>query len=208
MVKKVIGDTSYRETKFGILPRKKVIHLEAKGTEKGLLYLKTIAEKNIKLTVGLLNNIHQRCFSDILGKNAGRFRTIQVQYSGREAPHYSKVYEMMKNLCEDTEYAYRNLPKNETEDYVNAVVVLLSEFQHRFLFIHPYIDYNGRLARMFTNFLVMRLNLPIIEIKVDTVADRKKYITALQKADDGDYRNLHDLISQALNESLLIIKSI
>lgn len=31
-----LGTTSYKQTKFGILPRDKVIELEAQGTKKGL----------------------------------------------------------------------------------------------------------------------------------------------------------------------------
>jgi len=44
----------------------------------------------------------------------------------------------------------------------------------------------------------MRLNLPIIEINTEKEIDRKSYIKALQKADEGDYQNLKNIISKAL----------
>jgi len=109
---------------------------------------------------------------------------------------------MMKVLCDDTEYTIAHLPKPDEENFIERVVELISHFQHRFVFIHPFVDYNGRTARMLTSYILMRLNLPIIEIKADTGKSRKEYISALKKADEGDYLKLEDIISIALNESL------
>lgn len=75
-------------------------------------------------------------------------------------------------------------------------------FQHRFVFVHPFRDYNGRIARMLTVFILLNLNLPPIEIKIDKSSDRKRYLGAMQKADENDYSLLENLIGQALNESL------
>ena len=48
----------------------------------------------------------------------------------------------------------------------------------------------------------MRLNLPIIEIKAGKDKERSRYIKALQKADQGDYRELENIIALVFNESL------
>ncbi len=194
--------TSYKQTKYGILPRRKVLKLEVVGTKKGLLLLNQLAKENKEIAPDLIKRIHKESFSDILVEDAGKFRTIQVTYSGKEAPHFSKLSEMIKILCDDTEYAIAHLPKPDEETFIERVVELLAHFQHRFVFIHPFVDYNGRTARMFTSYLLMRLNLPIIEIKADTGKSRKEYIGALKKADEGDYSKLEDIISIALNESL------
>jgi len=196
------GETSYKQTKYGILPRSKVLKLEVIGTKKGLLLLNQLARENKAITPELINQIHKESFSDILVDDAGRFRTIQVTYSGKEAPHFSKTAEMIKVLCDDTEFAITHLPKPDEETFIERVVELLAHFQHRFVFIHPFVDYNGRTARMLTSYILMRLNLPIIEIKADTGKTRKEYIATLQKADDGDYSKLENIISIALNESL------
>jgi hypothetical protein len=55
---------------------------------------------------------------------------------------------------------------------------------------------------MFTNYLLMREELPIIEIPVTTNLFRKEYIQSLQKADTGDYQALQNIIAGALNASL------
>lgn len=197
-----LGATSYKQTKVGILPRHEVISLEITGTKKGFTLLQKIAEKDRKLSSDFVKEIHMACFEDILMENAGRFRSVQVTYSSKEAPHYSKIPEMLKVLCEDTEYVLAHLPSSDDELYINKLVEILAHFQHRFVSIHPFVDYNGRMARLFTNYILMRLKLPIFEIKVESETDRKTYITALQKADDGDYSELENLIASALAESL------
>lgn len=204
MVKsKISGETSWKETGFGILPRSKVIQLEAQGTKKGLLLLNQIAQKQNPLSIELIKRIHKVSFEDILQTHAGVFRTVQVEYSGKETPHFFKVHEMMQNLIDDTEHVVANLPTETSEEYIKNIVDLLAIFQHRFVVIHPFVDYNGRLSRMFTNYLLMRVLLPAIEIPVTTVSLRRKYIHALQKADDGEYGSLQNIISIALNESLV-----
>lgn len=195
------GATSYRQTKFGILPRDEVIKLEVKGTKKGLQLLQKIADESRLVSPDLIKQIHKDCFEDILQDDAGRFRTIQVIYSSKEAPYFSKIPEMVHNLCEDIEVMLTHLPSQDNEDYISKLVQILAQFQHQFLVIHPFVDYNGRIARLFTNYILMRLKLPIIEIKIENKTDRVSYITALQKADDGNYIEIENIISESLAES-------
>ena len=125
-----------------------------------------------------------------------------MEYSGKEAPHFSKVHEMVKNLVDDIELALKQLPSKTSDSYITSIVELLALFQHRFVVIHPFLDYNGRMSRMFTNYLLMREELPIIEIPVTTKLLRKGYIQALQQADAEDYQALQNIIAGALNTSL------
>ena len=43
------GDTSYKQTKYGILPRLKVLKLEVLGTKKGLILLKGFSKDNKRI---------------------------------------------------------------------------------------------------------------------------------------------------------------
>ena len=199
---KISSETSWKETKFGILPRSKVIQLEIQGTQKGLLLLQKISQNKESLSIELIKKIHKDCFGDILQNFAGTFRTIQVEYSGKEAPHFSKVHEMMQNLVSDIEHALKQLPSKTSDIYITDMVELLAQLQHRFVVIHPFVDYNGRMSRMFTNYVLMCEELPMVEISVTTNLLRKKYIHALQKADEGNYQVLQDIIGKAMNESL------
>ena len=196
------GATSYKQTKFGILPRDEVIKLEVQGTKKGLHILQKVAEEGQLLSADFIKQIHKDCFEDILQSEAGNFRTIQVTYSSKEAPHFSKVPEMLHNLSEDTEFALAHLPSQDDIAYISKLVQILAQFQHRFVVTHPFVDYNGRMSRLLTNYILMRLKLPILEIKVENETDRKAYMTTLQKADDGDYSEIENAIAESLAESL------
>lgn len=196
------GETSYKDTPLGIIPRSKIVGMEAIGTKIGLNYLFKLSPSNLKISSTLILELHQLSFSDILGDQAGHFRQVQVTYSGKEAPLYPLVPELVYTLCEDTEYAFSKLPPTEDKVYLDRLIELLARFQHRFVYIHPFIDYNGRTARMFTNYMLMRANMPVSEINVDKPQSRSKYILALQKADNGDYMYLEKIIGSSITESL------
>ncbi|MBU3926432.1 MAG: Fic family protein [Bacteroidetes bacterium] len=198
------GVTSYKETAFGIIPRSKLLKLEIEGTKKGLdfIYELVSQNKNTRITPELICRLHKVSFGWIFPKWAGRYRRIQVTISGKEAPSYFKIPEMVINLCNDLEERLKHLPKPESKNYIIEVVKLLAWFQHRFVYIHPFQDYNGRIARMLTIILLLTLKLPPFEIKVVKEIDRKHYIIAMQKADKGDLTPLEEIITQTLSESL------
>lgn len=197
------GATSYKNTAFGIFPRSKLIKLEIEGIKNGLEYLYDLFEKEKKILVTpkLITKLHEVSFGWIFPEWAGKYRKIQVTFSGKEALPYYQAQELMINLCQNLEERLRNLPKPEEENYIFEIVSLLAWFQHQFVFIHPFQDYNGRTARMLTILILLILNVPPIELKAETVADRKLYILAMQQADEGNFDLLEKLISQALAES-------
>ncbi|HCR35768.1 hypothetical protein A2130_00595 [Candidatus Woesebacteria bacterium GWC2_33_12] len=199
------GSTSFKDTNFGILPREKLVKLEEKGVKKGLDYISSLNQNVIKTTdidIPLILKLHKISYAWIFPKWAGKFRTIDVAYSGKEAIEYFKVREAITNLCLDLKVRMNHLSSKNNSKYITNVIELVSWFQHRFVQIHPFNDYNGRTARMLTSFLLLKFDLPAIEIKADNKSDRKKYIRAMQEADEGNYSNLEKLIASALEEGL------
>lgn len=197
------GATSYKETAFGILPRSKLIPLEAQGTKKALDYIVKLSDKKVKVTPELIKNIHREGFAFIFPDWAGNFRTIDVIVGEYEPPHYSQIAVLIKNLCDDLEERLKHTPSpRDEEKYLAEIIEVLAWFQHRFVWIHPFNDYNGRVARLLTNLLTLNFGLPILEIKAETGADRQRYIKAMKVADENDYSKLERLIANALKESL------
>ena len=203
---KPIGATSYKDTAFGIIPREKLLQFEIEGIKKGLEYMQEIISqgKTNKITPEFIYKLHEISFGWIFPDWAGKYRKIQVTFSSKEAPPYFEVPMLVANVCNDLEERLKHLSKKEDEQYILEIVKLLAWFQHRFVFIHPFQDYNGRTARMLTIFILLHLDLPPLELKVDKEDDRKQYLSAMQKADNGDYFLLEELIGQALSESLLL----
>ncbi len=197
------GATSYKETAFGILPRSRVVELEWEGIKKAQLYILKLIDEKVKITPDLICNIHREGFGFIFPDWAGRYRTIDVTVGEYEPPHYSKIAELLQNLCNDLKERLKHTPSPQNEErFLAEVITLLAWLQHRFVWIHPFKDYNGRVARLLTNLLALNLGLPILTIKAETRSDRECYIKAMQAADQHDYSKIEKLIANALKESL------
>ena len=202
------GSTSFRETKFGIIPRSKLVKLEAEGVRRGLKFIeilskKTLSKKDFSISSELILSIHKKCFGWIFPKWAGKFRKIEVEVSGYQPPDFYKVPVLIKQFCDDLNERLKHIPvKTEVDKYLKEIVSLTAWAQHRFVWIHPFNDYNGRTARLLTNLIFLKLGLPLLEIKVESKKDREHYIKAMQLADKQDYSLLGEIISSALQEAL------
>lgn len=81
---------------------------------------------------------------------------------------------------------------NENTEILHPVQ-LAAEFHYRFVFIHPFDDGNGRVARLIMNYILLKNNYPPVVIKSD---DKESYLTALQKADTGDIVSLIEYVEK------------
>lgn len=200
---KLKSTTSYKETAFGIVPRSKVVELEKEGIKRVQSYILSLSGKKTKITPDLILEVHKVGFVFIFPDWAGKFRTIDVTVGDYKPPHYNRIPELVKTLCDDLEERLKYLPQPEDEEkYLAEVIGLLAWLQHRFVWIHPFKDYNGRVTRLLTNLLALNLGLPILPIKAETGRDRANYVNAMKAADQHDYSKLESLIADALKESL------
>lgn len=200
------GATSYKQTALGIIPRAKLLPLELEGVKKGLEFIhrQIKTSRDVEITSQLICKLHAVSFKWIFPGWAGKFRTIQVTYSNKEAPAYFQIPELSLSLCDDLEVQLKNLPQTKDDNYIEQVVDLLAWFQHRFVFIHPFQDYNGRTARMLTVLILLKLGLPAVELQINSDLDRKKYLQAMQQGDAGDLSLLEKLISNSLADELSV----
>jgi hypothetical protein len=75
----------------------------------------------------------------------------------------------------------------------------LAAIHGQFEQIHPFIDGNGRTGRLLLNLVLVRLGYPpVIILK----RERPAYLSALQKADSGDYGPLGELLARAMYDNL------
>ncbi|MBI2551907.1 Fic family protein [Candidatus Uhrbacteria bacterium] len=197
------GETSYRDTAFGIIPRSKLIPLEIEGIKRAWDFvLEMHAAGRISITLDSLREIHRVGFGWIFPDLGGRFRTVDVEVSDHKPPKFFIVPQLMLDFCRDIEERLRHLPSIENPDFLGALITLLAWAHHRFLWIHPFQDYNGRMARLLINIILLNLDLPPVELKVETKSGRHRYIQALQAGDNGDYRLLERIIKRAIAESV------
>ncbi|MDO8639157.1 MAG: Fic family protein [Candidatus Daviesbacteria bacterium] len=200
------GATSYEETAFGILPRSEIVKLEVEGIKKAQQYIIKLSNRKTKITPQVILDIHKQGFGFIFPDWAGKFRTVDVTVGEYDPPHYSKIAVLVKNLCDDLEERLKHIPLPENEErFLAEVISLLAWFQHHIVWIHPFKDYNGRIARLLTNLLLLNLGLPMLTIKAETSKDRNRYIQAMKKADNHDLSKLESLLANALKDSLDMI---
>ncbi len=55
----------------------------------------------------------------------------------------------------------------------------------RFLAVHPFQDFNGRVIRLFLSELLRRLDLPPVRLEAEDETERATYFKALEAADSG-----------------------
>lgn len=120
-------------------------HGEAFDYMFSLINNNVISEEDIKK----LHYIFARNIKDI--PNPGEYRNISKTYvyitgSNYSCPDFDKVPELMTELVDWT-----NSVKNELHPVERA-----AEFHRRFVYIHPFPDGNGRVARLMMNMLLLQ----------------------------------------------------
>ncbi len=171
------GNTlSISETKvilegFTVGGKTMVEHLEAINHRDAILFMEELVSKKEPITEWNLRNIHSLILKEIDKGNAGKYRRENVLISGAKhiPPKHYEILDLMQGLVE--EY------NGNWDDYHPVLRATL--LHGEFVKIHPFVDGNGRTARLLLNFELMRNGyLPII-IKAE---NRAKYYEVLDVA--------------------------
>lgn len=128
----------------------------------------------------------------------GRLRSVGVRISGESAAVYNppppgEVPDLAKNFLE----WWRTKHKSLAGASRRAIIDVLADFHHRFLTIHPFVDANGRVARLLLDQAATELLGRGIGREI--VAEPGKYFAALRAADSGDVGPLRRLIEACLS---------
>ncbi len=168
-------------------------HFETHNHHKAIDLLESMVERDTRLDVRDVLSVHEVVLRSIEDDFAGRLRTGGVRISGANfiLPNARKVSSLIDELVD--------FVNNNPQDL--DAIILATVFHHKFVWIHPFFDGNGRTVRLLMNLILMKAGYPPAIILKN---DRKKYYTALNAANKGDYSKLALMMCQALERSLNI----
>ncbi|WP_163580890.1 Fic family protein [Gracilibacillus saliphilus] len=148
-------------------------HFEAVNHAEAIDYIEEKVITQSHLDESILKKIHAIILKNIDDKNAGVYRSINVRISGSEhtPPHFLQVDHEMRNLFE-----WYNQAKSKLHP-----VKLAALFHFKFVYIPPFVDGNGRTARLLMNLLLMEAGYPPAIIKAEN-DQRLNYYKTLELA--------------------------
>ncbi len=167
-------------------------HLEAINHKEAIEFLEELINDNSELSEIDIKNIHALVLKGIDDENAGRYRTENVIISG--ASHIPPESVIVPELMEKLIYRY-----DEWKERYHPIIVA-ALLHAEFVKVHPFIDGNGRTARLLMNFEAMKNGYPPIIIKTK---QRHKYYDALDKgAMIGNYTDFVRMVAKQAEEML------
>lgn len=170
-------------------------HLEAVNHAKALDWIKEfigkIGKSKNQIREADILNIHALILRGIDDANAGRYRNVPVRISGSEMilPNPRKVPELMKQFGKQINQKDKLHP-----------VEIAANAHYELVTIHPFIDGNGRTARLLMNLIFLQYGYPPALIRK---RDRLAYINSLEKAQLGGSKDdYYKIIIKAVDRSL------
>lgn len=169
-------------------------HLEATGNAQGFDLIMDLANRPGDLDHVTVQRLHEVVTAGQISE-CGRYRTGNVRIAGakKSPPDFSKVPKLMEAFLKEAREAGGN------------PVAKAALIHHRFVEIHPFIDGNGRVARLLTNLYLMRQGYPPVVLRKE---DRRRYYRCLAQADGGNLGPLAGFIARALDASLSLYLSV
>jgi Fic family protein len=171
---------------------------EAKNLSAALDFLEELSTNaETPITENDIRQIHYLVLTGINQDNAGKYRSIPVEISGSafKPPSPEHVLSEMSDFGKWLSEASR-----PGSLFAQDEAILVASAAHTwFVTIHPFIDGNGRVARLLMNLLFMRYSFPIAVV---TREDRARYYDALELSQSSDLTGFVSLVTESLEESL------
>ncbi|QIW16457.1 hypothetical protein A4G20_08985 [Pasteurellaceae bacterium RH1A] len=180
-------------------------HLEAINHQEAIDYIRDMAGKNLPFNKYNLLALHSLILHGIDREGAGTYRQYDVRISGSdfEPPPNYLVNELMEGY-----FAFYQA----NQDLLHPVE-LAAEMHERLVTIHPFVDGNGRTARLVMNLILLQHGYPITILESEN-SKRLQYYDSLEAAQTGKdpqkaqfKRFIAENVKQWLFNYLLILSS-
>ena len=175
-------------------------HYEASGHSEAFDFIYELAKKKIITEKNILN-IHKLFYYRIDKKNAGKYRQVPVIITGTDyvPPTPTKIPTLMKKFT-----AKISSLKDELHPVVAAAKTHVGIVD-----IHPFVDGNGRTARLLMNLTLFQLGYSVTIIPPILRADYIRLVKQAQtgKKDDTEFVNfISCMVYESTKDYLRLLK--
>lgn len=168
-------------------------HFEVINHREAIKYVESLADKKEPIAAFQVRQIHKLILSQIDDENAGQYRKTNVRIAGATLipPEAWDVPQRMSD--------WENWLKEAERTMHPVEVAALAH--HQLTAIHPFVDGNGRTARLVMNLILFRAGYPPAVI---LRANRQQYYRVLSQADAGKPAPLVNFVGRAVDHSLTL----
>lgn len=165
-------------------------HFEVTNHRDAIIYIEELIKDEVSVSEAVIKKIHQILSKNIDDTNAGKYRDINITFteSDHEPPHFNTMIDEMARLI---------ACHNENSSKMHPVE-LAARIHADLIKVHPFIDGNGRTARLLMNLELIRAGFPPAVIPA---ALKKEYFKTLDKAHIlNDYEPFIGLVAGAIEK--------
>lgn len=200
---------------FGLTAKGKPFkdHLDIKGHNEAIQFMLQLIKENRPISENDIFDLHkillvEPYFTKTISPEGiefqkeikiGKYKTSpnHVKTVSGDIHYYTNPEEVPFEMTKLLDW-YRNVEEENLHPVVFSAV-----FHHKFTAIHPFDDGNGRLARLLSNFILLKYQYPVIVIKNQ---NKNQYYAALNIADNGIYEDLVKLFAENITHSFSIFE--
>ncbi|MEI6387868.1 MAG: Fic family protein [Spirochaetota bacterium] len=166
-------------------------HFEAINHREAINYVESLVAEKRPFSEHELKSLQRLILKNIDEENAGRYRTVNVQISGarHRPPEHFKLLDEMEAF-----FAWYQGEAQSLHPVHRA-----ADLHSKFVKIHPFVDGNGRTARLLMNLELIKAGFPPSILQVER---RMEYYEALDRAHvDGDELPFLALMADIVEQS-------
>ena len=168
-------------------------HFEVTNHREAIRYVEGLVDGTEPVSAFQVRQIHRLVMAGIDDEGAGSYRILPVRIAGsaHTPPEAWQVGQLMEG--------WQTWLMGEAGSL--HPVERAAQAHHRLVAIHPFLDGNGRTARLVMNLLLMREGFPPTII---LRANRRQYYRVLARADGGNLAPLVNFVGRAVERSLTL----
>lgn len=167
---------TYKETLLGVLEMREIEKIIMDNLIQVQKYIFRNFQ-NLPIDQSTVKLIHKLLAGNLFTE-AGTYRKHNIQLGLYGPPQFFDISKYMKDWEDDYTERLRYAQKKEEKIELCAWLI------HRFLWVHPFFDYNGRISRILGELFLLQNHLPVVSFQKTARFDFVKAVQYATKEND------------------------